>query len=117
MARRDLVEAAFVKSSDGGIDSPWVEFKLHDFGMRGCTTAEQSVLGGLAHLLNFRGTDTMPAAYYAQFVLNGGRPVAQSIPGAFLGACTRACQGGGSAQADPQSSSGGSCPLQPPSTA
>ena len=27
---------------------------------------EQSVLGGVAHLLNFDGTDTLSAAYYAQ---------------------------------------------------
>lgn len=40
----------------------------------------QSVIGGVAHLLNFDGSDTMSAAYYAQFTLNGGRPVAQSIP-------------------------------------
>ena len=34
----------------------------------------------MAHLLNFDGSDTMSAGYYAQFVLNGGKPVAQSIP-------------------------------------
>jgi len=27
---------------------------------------EQSVLGGVAHLLNFDGSDTLSAAYYAQ---------------------------------------------------
>lgn len=27
---------------------------------------EQSIIGGCAHLLNFDGTDTMAAAYYAQ---------------------------------------------------
>jgi hypothetical protein len=34
----------------------------------GCANAcmEQSVLGGCAHLINFDGTDTMSAAYYAQ---------------------------------------------------
>lgn len=47
---------------------------------RGCTSVEQSTIGGCAHLLSFVGSDTMSAAYYAQFVLNGGRRVAQSIP-------------------------------------
>ena len=42
--------------------------------------AHQSVIGGVAHLLNFDGSDTMSACYYAQYVLNGGRPVAQSVP-------------------------------------
>jgi nicotinamide phosphoribosyltransferase len=41
---------------------------------------EQSILGGTAHLLNFEGTDTMSAAYYAQFHLNEGKPVAESVP-------------------------------------
>lgn len=41
---------------------------------------EQSVLGGVAHLLNFDGTDTLSAAYYAQFALNSGKPVGMSIP-------------------------------------
>jgi nicotinamide phosphoribosyltransferase len=54
--------------------------RLHDFGFRGCTSVEQSVLGGAAHLLNFTGTDTMPAAYYVQMHLNNGRPIGQSIP-------------------------------------
>lgn len=27
---------------------------------------EQTVLGGVAHLLNFSGSDTMSAGYYAQ---------------------------------------------------
>lgn len=38
------------------------------------------MLGGLAHLLSSDGTDTLPAAYYAQFALNGGRPVGMSVP-------------------------------------
>jgi len=37
-----------------------------DFGFRGCTSVEQSILGGTAHLLSFTGSDTMSAAYYAQ---------------------------------------------------
>jgi len=53
---------------------------LHDFGFRGATGIEASVVGGCGHLLNFRGSDTMSACYYAQFELNDGRPVAQSIP-------------------------------------
>ncbi|KAI9142446.1 nicotinate phosphoribosyltransferase family-domain-containing protein [Paraphysoderma sedebokerense] len=54
--------------------------RLHDFGFRGCTSVEQSIIGGCAHLLNFDGTDTMSAAYYAQMYLNNGRPIGTSIP-------------------------------------
>ena len=39
-----------------------------------------ATIGGMGHLLSFRGSDTMSAAYYAQFEMNNGKPVAQSIP-------------------------------------
>lgn len=38
-----------------------IEFKLHDFGFRGSTSVESAGIGGLAHLLNFKGTDTIQA--------------------------------------------------------
>eukprot|EP00195_Chlamydomonas_chlamydogama_P007155 CAMPEP_0202896810 /NCGR_PEP_ID=MMETSP1392-20130828/5728_1 /ASSEMBLY_ACC=CAM_ASM_000868 /TAXON_ID=225041 /ORGANISM="Chlamydomonas chlamydogama, Strain SAG 11-48b" /LENGTH=503 /DNA_ID=CAMNT_0049582287 /DNA_START=382 /DNA_END=1893 /DNA_ORIENTATION=+ len=77
---RDVVESSFERTSEKGKSSPLVSTKLQDFGFRGCTCVEQSILGGCAHLLSFQGSDTMSAAFYAQFMLNGGRPVAQSIP-------------------------------------
>ncbi|KAG0314706.1 hypothetical protein BGZ99_007913 [Dissophora globulifera] len=76
---RDLIQTAYDKSVDE--ESFWsLESRLHDFGFRGCTSVEQSVIGGTAHLLNFTGSDTLSAAFYAQFHLNGGEPVASSIP-------------------------------------
>lgn len=36
-------------------------FKLHDFGARGVSSAESAAIGGAAHLVNFRGTDTIIA--------------------------------------------------------
>lgn len=36
-------------------------FKLHDFGARGVSSYESAALGGLAHLVNFKGTDTLAA--------------------------------------------------------
>ena len=77
---RDVIEAAFERGADGGAASAHVPSRLHDFGMRGCCTGEQAIIGGCAHLLSFDGSDTMPAAFHAQFHLNGGRPVASSIP-------------------------------------
>lgn len=38
-----------------------INFKVHDFGLRGSTSVESAGIGGLAHLINFSGTDTMPA--------------------------------------------------------
>lgn len=77
---REVVEQSFERTSDLGKASPLVSSRLQDFGFRGCTSVEQSIIGGCAHLLSFTGSDTMSAAFYAQFELNEGRPVAQSIP-------------------------------------
>ena len=41
-------------------------FKLHDFGARGSTSYEAASLGGLAHLVNFQGTDTVSALLAAR---------------------------------------------------
>ena len=36
-----------------------LDFKLHDFGFRGVSSTESAGLGGAAHLVNFKGTDTI----------------------------------------------------------
>ena len=38
-----------------------LDFMLHDFGYRGASTEEAARIGGAAHLVNFKGTDTVPA--------------------------------------------------------
>ncbi|MHA2066420.1 MAG: nicotinate phosphoribosyltransferase [Candidatus Thorarchaeota archaeon] len=76
---RKLITEAFEKSVEEEFNF-LIPSRLHDFGFRGTTSVEQSVLGGLAHLLSFEGSDTMSAAYYGQFYLNGGTPIASSIP-------------------------------------
>ena len=81
---RTLIEQAFKDSVDGDESVPKYRnvmlSRLHDFGFRGCTCMEQSVLGGLAHLLSFEGSDTMSACYYGKEILNGGKPIGFSIP-------------------------------------
>lgn len=63
---RNVIEDFFIKTTDLGLNHFLLDSRLHDFGFRGCTTPDQAIIGGCAHLLNFEGTDTMPAAYYAQ---------------------------------------------------
>lgn len=76
---RDIIEEAFNQSVDENM--MWLlESRLHDFGFRGCSSVEQSTLGGAAHLLNFTGSDTLSACYYVQFALNNGKPIGTSIP-------------------------------------
>jgi len=47
--------------NDGALD-----FMLHDFGFRGVSSVEAAAIGGLAHLINFKGTDTVAALVAAQ---------------------------------------------------
>jgi nicotinamide phosphoribosyltransferase len=76
---RQLLNAYHAKTSDADIHS--VSFKLHDFGQRGCSTMESAAIGGLSHLVNFLGTDTLPALLYGQWYYN--EPMAgYSIPAA-----------------------------------
>ena len=41
-------------------------FKLHDFGARGVSSLESAALGGMAHLVNFKGTDTVSGVLAAR---------------------------------------------------
>lgn len=44
-----------------GTDMKGLDFMLHDFGYRGASSNETAGIGGAAHLVNFRGTDTLAA--------------------------------------------------------
>jgi nicotinamide phosphoribosyltransferase len=48
-------------------DDPYeqVKFKLHDFGARGVSSGESAGIGGMAHLVNFYGSDTVEGIAYA----------------------------------------------------
>jgi len=68
------------KTSDNAAE-PIAQFMLHDFGARGVSSEESASLGGLAHLINFRGTDTMSALLLARQYY--GEPMAgYSVPAA-----------------------------------
>ncbi len=47
-------------------DPSQIGFKLHDFGARGVSSLESASLGGMAHLVNFMGTDTVSALVAAR---------------------------------------------------
>lgn len=49
-------------------------FKLHDFGARGASSAETAELGGMAHLVNFMGTDTFEGVLAAMRFYGGEMP-------------------------------------------
>lgn len=58
-----------------------LEFKLHDFGARGASSLESAMLGGMSHLVNFQGTDTVSALVAARRFYGAEMP-AFSIPAA-----------------------------------
>ncbi len=64
-------------------DDPAAEimFKLHDFGARGVSSCESAGIGGMAHLVNFSGSDTVQGVLYANRYYNHAM-AAYSIPAA-----------------------------------
>jgi nicotinamide phosphoribosyltransferase len=57
-------------------------FKLHDFGARGVSSAESAALGGMAHLVNFMGTDTLEGIIAARRYYGADDMPGFSIPAA-----------------------------------
>jgi nicotinamide phosphoribosyltransferase len=59
-----IIRAGLDKTSDD--PQGQLPFKLHDFGARGVSSGESAGLGGMAHLVNFRGGDTLEALVAAR---------------------------------------------------
>lgn len=47
-------------------NSASLSYRLHDFGARGVSSYESSMIGGVAHLVNFEGTDTIAGVIAAK---------------------------------------------------
>lgn len=62
-------------SSFAGID-----LVLNDFGFRGASSVESAGLGGSAHLVNFSGSDTLPASIFAKRYYGAQQAPGISIP-------------------------------------
>lgn len=78
------IRQKIMKSLQESCDNPEAEidFKLHDFGARGVSSDTSAAIGGLAHLVNFMGTDTMEALMCAVEYYNAKTAVGFSIPAA-----------------------------------
>lgn len=61
---RERIRSIGLDTSDN-IDAS-VDFMVHDFGYRGVTCEEQAQIGGAAHLLSFKGTDTIAGIRFLQ---------------------------------------------------
>lgn len=62
-----------------GGDMAGMDYMLHDFGYRGVEVEEAAGPGGSAHLLNFRGSDTLPAIRWARHYYGALGTVASSV--------------------------------------
>lgn len=76
---KKMIAAALLRSSDVPVEEQ-IAFKLHDFGARGTSSGETAILGGMAHLVNFMGTDTFEALFGAMHYYNTEAVVGFSIP-------------------------------------
>lgn len=70
-AKRAIYAGLQISSDNPDAEIP---FKLHDFGGRGVSSAESAGLGGMAHLVNFMGTDTVEGLVAAMKYYDGDMP-------------------------------------------
>ncbi|MDL1896745.1 nicotinate phosphoribosyltransferase [Anaerolineae bacterium CFX7] len=71
--------AALEKSADDPQSE--IAFKLHDFGSRGVSSRESAEIGGMSHLVNFMGSDTIAGVWAANHYYHSAM-AAFSIPAA-----------------------------------
>lgn len=76
---KKLIYAHLKQTSDDPAGQ--IPFKLHDFGARGVSSLESAGIGGVAHLVNFLGTDTVTGLMYARKYY-GEKMAGFSIPAA-----------------------------------
>jgi nicotinamide phosphoribosyltransferase len=60
---KQIIYAALQKTADDPASE--IDFKLHDFGSRGVSSSESAGIGGMAHLVNFQGSDTVMGVRFA----------------------------------------------------
>lgn len=83
---KQIIKGYLEKSGDVG----GLSFKLHDFGARGVSSYESAELGGMAHLVNFMGSDTIAGVlgamkYYGADVCGFSIPAAEHSTTTILG--------------------------------
>jgi len=77
-AIRTVVLASLQRSGDPTL----IDFKLHDFGYRGVSSEETAGIGAAAHLINFKGTDTVAGIRLLQQFYQSTEMEGFSIPAA-----------------------------------
>lgn len=77
---KQLVNEAFERT----VDESWYgakDFVLNDFGVRGTSCPEEAEIGGIAHIVNFLGSDNVPAYIGAKTLYNAERgKIIKTVP-------------------------------------
>lgn len=63
-------------------DPAGIDFKLHDFGYRGASSEESAAIGAAAHMVNFKGTDTILGIEFLETYYGATEMPAFSVPAA-----------------------------------
>ncbi|HEU5415445.1 MAG TPA: nicotinate phosphoribosyltransferase [Candidatus Angelobacter sp.] len=77
-AIRRVILSALERSGDPSL----IDFKLHDFGYRGVSSEETAGIGAAAHLINFKGTDTVAGIRVLQQYYGSQEMEGFSVPAA-----------------------------------
>lgn len=84
-AIKNVIRKALVRSSEN--PDQQLLFKLNDFGARGVSSRESAGLGGMAHRVNFQGSDTLVSLPYAMRYYDAQMEIV-SIPASEHGTMT-----------------------------
>jgi nicotinamide phosphoribosyltransferase len=63
-----------------GLEKWFIEYQGHDFSFRGMSSFESACMSGAAHLLSFKGTDTLPAIDFIEEYYQGNGTEGTSVP-------------------------------------
>lgn len=79
---RKIVDHAFLNATlyDTATREFLVDFVLNDFGFRGVSSVQSAKIGGSAHLVNFKGSDTVVASKLVRDIYNTETIYGLSIP-------------------------------------
>lgn len=77
MKLRNLVDTYADETVGNRLHCDWA---VHDFGYRGCSSEETAKISGAAHLINFRGTDTVPAVKFLMDYYDASGLIGASVP-------------------------------------
>jgi len=77
-AIRRVILSVLERSGDPAL----IDFKLHDFGYRGVSSEETAGIGAAAHLINFKGTDTVAGIRVLQQYYGSQEMEGFSVPAA-----------------------------------